>query len=166
MKPRLIASIVIGGALVLGTTGCSMISPQATTIEYSAAEGVNVPISGPLEVRNAYIVATEDGSLGNLVAAVVNRTDESHTLNIEVGDGSGATQLELRVQARTTISLGADEEPLLIEGLDTPPGADIPGYFQSGDAEGTLVSLQVFDGTLDYLADLVPTGEEVVAEND
>ena len=31
---------------------------------------------------------------------------------------------------------------------------------------GTLVSLQVFDGTLDYLADLVPTGEEVVAEND
>ena len=48
--------------VVLGTTGCSMISPQATTIPYSAADGVNVPASGPLKVRNALFVANEDGT--------------------------------------------------------------------------------------------------------
>ncbi|MDY0910826.1 DNA modification methylase [Microbacterium sp. CFBP9034] len=157
MKPRLIASLAIGTALVLGTTGCSMISPQATTIDYSAAEGVNVYGSGPLDVRNAFIVANEDGSQGNLVAAIVNQTDVSHTLRIELGEGSSAIPLTLRVPANTTISLGADgEDPILVEDLDTPAGADIPGYFQSGDGEGVLVSVPVLDGELDYLAPLVP----------
>ena len=151
------AALAIGAAVVLGTTGCSMISAQATTISYSAAEGVNVPDSGPLEVRNAFIVANADGSEGNLVVGIVNDTDEPHTLNIELGEGSSTIELSVRVPARSVVSLGSDDtEPLLVDGLDTPPGADIPGYFQSGDSEGTLVSVPVLDGTLDYLADLVP----------
>ena len=157
MKPRLIASIAVGAAVVLGTTGCSMISPQATTIEYSAAEGVNVYGSGPLDVRNAFIVANEDGSEGNFVAAVVNQTDESHTLRIELGEGSSTIPLTVRVPARSTLSLGADgEDPIMVQNLDTEPGADIPGYFQSGDGDGTLISVPVLDGELDYLAPLVP----------
>lgn len=154
---RLIASIAVGAALVLGATGCSMISPQATTIQYSAAEGVNVYDAGPLDVRNAFIVATEDGAEGNLVAAIVNDTDESHTLRIEIGEGSSAQTFTKSVPARTTISLGADgEDPILVEGLDTPPGADVPGYFQSGDEDGQLISVPVLDGELPYLAPLVP----------
>jgi hypothetical protein len=155
---RLIASIAVGAALALGTTGCSMISPQATTIQYSAAEGVNVHNDGPLDVRNAFIVANEDGSTGNFVAAIVNQTDESHTLRIELGEGSGAIPLTVRVPAKTTISLGAEgEDPILVENLDTLPGADIPGYFQSGDAEGSLIPVPVLDGELPYLAPLVPS---------
>lgn len=157
MKPRHLASIAVATALVLGTTGCSMISPQATTIEYSAAEGVNVYDAGPLDVRNAFIVATEDGAQGNFVAAIVNDTDESHTLRIELGEGSSTIPFTVRVPARTTVSLGADgEDPILVEGLDTPPGADIPGFFQSGDEEGELISVPVLDGELPYLAPLVP----------
>ena len=118
---RLIASLAIGGALVLTATGCSMISPQATTIGYSAAEGTNVPDSGPVEVRNAQIVANEDGSEGNFVAALINQTEDSQTLNVEFGEG-GPT-LTVRVPANTTVSLGSEEdEPLLIEDLDALPG--------------------------------------------
>lgn len=156
-KSRLIASLAIGAAVIVGTSGCAMVSTQATTIPYSAAEGVNVHGSGPLEVRNALIVANEDGTQGNFVAAIVNQTDESQTLTVEFGDGSDAIQHRIRVPANTVVSLGTeDTEPLLIEGLDTMPGADIPGYFQSGDAEGTLVSVPVLGGGLDYLAPLVP----------
>ena len=156
MKPRLIASLAIGALVVLGTTGCSMISTQATTITYSAAEGVNVHGAGPLEVRNALIVANEDGSEGNFVAAIVNQTDESVTLNMEFGEG-GAIKESIRVPANSVVSLGTeDTEPLLIEELDTLPGSDIPAYFQSGDAEGVLVSVPVLDGGLAYLAPLVP----------
>lgn len=36
------------------------------------------------------------------------------------------------------------------------PGADIPMYFQSGDAEGVTVAVPVLDGSLSYLSDLVP----------
>lgn len=161
MNSRHIASIAVGALVVLGTTGCSMISPQATTIQYSAAEGVNVYDDGPLDVRNAFIVANEDGSAGNFVAAIVNDTDDSHTLRIELGEGGSTIPFTVRVPARTTISLGADgEDPILVEGLDTPAGADIPGYFQSGDADGTLISVPVLDGELPYLAPLVPSGSE------
>ena len=157
MKPRLIASLAIGALVVLGTTGCSMISTQATTITYSAAEGVNVHGAGPLEVRNALIVANEDGSEGNFVAAIVNQTDESHTLNIEFGEGDAAIEKTVRVPANSVVSLGTgDDEPILLKGLDTPPGADIAGYFQSGEAEGVLVTVPVLDGGLEYLAPLVP----------
>ncbi|GAA5090419.1 hypothetical protein GCM10025760_16010 [Microbacterium yannicii] len=152
---RLIASLAVGGALALTATGCSMISPQATTIPYSAAEGTNVHGSGPLEVRNALIVANEDGSEGNFVAAIINRTDDSHTLSVEFGEGGPA--LEVRVPANSTVSLGSEEdEPLLVEDLDALPGTDITTFFQSGDAEGTLVSVPVLDGSLDYLSALAP----------
>src|SRR6187431_146604 len=122
VKPRLIASLAIGALVVLGTTGCSMISTQATTITYSAAEGVNVHGAGPLEVRNALIVANEDGSEGNFVAAIVNPTDESVTLNMEFGEG-GAIKETIRVPANSVVSLGTeDTDPILLKGLDTPPG--------------------------------------------
>src|SRR6478736_5535662 len=74
-RSRVVAAVAIAAAVALGTTGCSMLSVQATTIPYSAAEGVNIHGSGPLEVRNALIVATADGSKGNFVAAIVNQTD-------------------------------------------------------------------------------------------
>jgi hypothetical protein len=152
---RAIAALAVGGALVLTATGCSMISPQATTIPYSAAEGTNVHDSGPIEVRNAQIVANEDGSEGNFVAALINQTDDSHTLNIEFGEG-GPT-LTVRVPANKTVSLGSDEhEPLLVEDLNSAPGTDVSTFFQSGDSAGALVSVPVLDGSLSYLAPLAP----------
>ncbi len=157
MKSRLIASAALGALVLVGTTGCAMISTQATTIQYSAADGVNVFGSGPLDVRNAFLVTNVDGADGNLVAAIVNDTDQSATLRLEVGDGR--IPATVRVPANTTVSLGDGEtEPLLIEGIDTAAGADIPVFFQSGDAEGTLEDIPVLDGTLSYLVDLAPPG--------
>ena len=105
-----------------------------------------------------------DQFFSNFVAAIVNDTDESHTLRIELGEGSSSIPLTVRVPAKTTISLGAEgEDPILVEDLDTPAGADIPGYFQSGDAEGTLIPVPVLDGELPYLAPLVPSEAEAEA---
>ena len=65
MKSRALASIALGAAVILGTAGCSMISPQATTIHYAAAEGVNVPASaGPITARNVFFVIGEGNGNG------------------------------------------------------------------------------------------------------
>jgi hypothetical protein len=135
-----------------------MLASQSTTIPYSPADGMAVPnSSGPLEVRNALIVATEDGSAGNLVAAIVNASDSAEVLNIEVGEGSDATALTVRVPAGSVKSLGdGDTAPLLIEDLNTMPGATVSVYFQSGDGEGARTEIPVLNGSLDYLTDLVP----------
>jgi hypothetical protein len=155
VKSRLVASAAISALVVLGATGCTFISPQSTTIAYSPSDGVNVSDNdGPLDVRNVFIVATEDGSVGNLVAAIVNPTDEKSTLTITL---AGIDPLTVTVPAEGRISLGADEEPLRIVDLDTKPGATVEVHFQSGDGVGTKTQVPVLDGTLPYYADLVPS---------
>ena len=157
MKSRLIASLALGALVVLGTSSCAMLSTQATTIPYSPADGVNIPDAGPLQVRNVLIVSDESGTDGNLVAAIVNQTGDSQTLRIEYGEGSAKTDETIRVPANSVVSLGDGEtEPLLLEGIDTMPGANLPMYFQSGDGDGILFDVPVLDGALDYLADLAP----------
>ncbi|WP_460772221.1 DNA modification methylase [Microbacterium sp. GXF7504] len=167
MKSRLIASLAVGAAVVLGTTGCGLIAPQSTTVQYQPSDGMNVPdSSGPLLVRNALIVSDDEGVDGNFIAAVVNATDDDHTLNLEIGEGSDAVKKTIRVSAGTTKSLGVEDidgvenlegaEPLLIEGLNVKPGATVSVYFQSGDGEGASVPIQVVDGTLEHLGELVP----------
>ena len=154
---RLIAAAALTAAVALGASGCAMISPQATTIQYAAAEGVNIFASGPIQVRNAFIVANEDGDEGAFVAALVNETDESQTLNITLGEGSDTIQETVRIPARSVLSFGSDEtDPLPLEGIDFVAGSDIPGYFESGGSDGKLVSVPVLDGTLAYLDPLAP----------
>ncbi|WP_336631668.1 MULTISPECIES: DNA modification methylase [unclassified Microbacterium] len=153
MNTRRLAPVALAAALLLGMTGCSMISPQATTIPYSPADGVNVPDSGPLKVRNALFVADKAGTNANFLAAIVNDTDEAATLLVGV-DGANKS---VRVPARSTVSLGFDDaEPLLFTKLSTQAGADLDVTFQSGDGEGVMVSIPVLDGKLHYLADFVP----------
>ncbi|MEI2267801.1 DNA modification methylase [Microbacterium sp. No. 7] len=152
MKSRLIASLALGAAVVLGTTGCNMLAPQATTIQYSASDGVNVPDSGPLKVRNALIIANEDGTLGNLVAAVVNSTEDDLTLNVSI-DGQAQ---KLEVGANSSVSLGVDSAAMLFDDVGKP-GADVDVSFQSGEGEGVRISVPILDGTLPYYTQFVPT---------
>jgi len=158
VKSRLVASAAISALVLLGATGCTFITPQSTKIEYAASDGVNVSdADGPLDVRNAFIVANEDGSVGNFIAAIVNPTDEKATLTITV---EGIDPMVVTVPAGGTVSLGADEDPLRIVDLDTMPGATIEVHFQSGDSSGVKASIPVLDGALPYYTDLVPSAEK------
>lgn len=152
MKSRLIASLALGAAVVLGTTGCNMLAPQATTIQYSASDGVNVPDSGPVLIRNAMVIANEDGTLGNFIAGLVNNTDESVTLNVSIAD----QRQTVEVPANTMLSLGVDSAPLLFDDAGTP-GADVEASFQSGEGEGVRINVPILDGTLPYYTEFVPT---------
>jgi hypothetical protein len=157
VNSRILASLAVGALVAFSATGCASLTHQATTIPYSASDGVNVPETegAAVDVRNALVVADDDGLDGNLVAALVNNTDESATLNLE-WDGETAT---VRIPAGESVSLGAGTEgPLLLEGINTKPGSTLPLYFQSGDAEGVLVEVPVLDGCLEHFADLVPGG--------
>jgi len=156
VKSRLIASLIVGAAVVLGTTGCNMNTTMATKIPYSPSDGVSVPDSGPILVRNALFVADESGEDANFVAVLINSTDKTETLHLEIGEGSDKIDKSIRVPADTTLSLGADHDPLLIEGLGVKAGATVPVYFQSAEEAGVLVDVPVLDGTLEYLSSLAP----------
>ena len=73
---------------------------------------------------------------------------------MEYGEDSTVT---VRVGPGETVSLGAeDEDPLLLEDLDSLPGTTTPIYFQSGDAEGVLQMVPVLDNSLPYLEPFEP----------
>lgn len=164
MKTRLAASLTISALVVFGATGCTLISPQATTIQYSASDGVNVPDDGPVDVRNAFFVVSEDGSTGAFVAGLVNPTDSDATLSIEV---EGLPAETVRVGAGERISLGGDNAaPLRFADFDALAGSTVGVYFQSGDAEGVLTQVPVLDGTEPFYADLVPSAQPTVSTRD
>ena len=155
MNSRRLASVALAAAVVFATAGCSIISPQATTIDYSPAEGVNLMGTEPLKVRNALLVANESGTEANFLAAIVNDTDSAETLLVGI---DGDTQ-RVRVDAHSTVSLGFDgADPLLFEKIDAVPGTDVEMTFQSGTGEVVSSRIPALDGTLDYLADFVPAG--------
>lgn len=156
MKSRLLASVALSAAVALGLTGCAFITPQSTTIQYSPGDGVNVDGSAPLEVRNVIVVANPEGTAGNLIAAIVNPTDRSETLRMEVGEAK--TPATVRVPANSVVSLGAEgEPPLELDGFRGAPGTNVEIYFQSGDVNGISIAVPVVDGTLSYYADLAPS---------
>lgn len=161
MKSRLLASLALGAAVILGATGCSMVSPQATTIAYSPSDGVNVPESGPVDVLNAMIIANEDGSAGNFIAALVNNSLEDQVVLIAVADGEAEI---VTIPGGESVTLGVDEDPILFTDLGFPPGATAPMAFQSGDGEGVVVEIPVLDGALPYYSEFVPVEDEFIED--
>lgn len=154
MKSRLVASLALSALIVTGATGCTFITNQATTMEYSPSDGVNVSDAGPVLVRNALIVADEAGDTGNLVGAFINSSNEPQTVTLDLGD---AGQVAATLEGDAVMSLGATDDPLRLEGLDAPAGSMITVYVQSGDVEGVQVKVPIVDGTLPHYSDLVPT---------
>ena len=130
-----------------------MLTYQATTEHYDPSDGVSANV-GDLDLRNILVVS-DDGEDGNLVLTVVNTGEEDAELGVQVGEGGGEP-LIIEVEAGATVSLGGDEEPLLLEGIDTQPGALLPIFFQYGTAEGIEKLVPVLDGRLPEYADLAP----------
>lgn len=161
MTSRALASIALGAAVILGATGCSMISPQATTIQYSAAEGINIAdSSGPVKIRNLFVVIDKEGMNGNLVGNFINPTSDDQTVAIEVGEGSNAVVVDVAVPANSTVVLGGEgdngEDPVLLEGIDVGQAASIKSIITSG-GESPETFLPIMSGKLPYFENFVPS---------
>ncbi|MFK4730863.1 hypothetical protein ROT00_14330 [Agromyces mediolanus] len=154
------ASAALALGIVIGASGCSMITYQATTEHYDASDGVSVNV-GDLDLRNVLVVS-DDGEQGNLVMTVVNRGDEDASLNVEFADGK-TTAEPIEIGAGSTVAFGVDDvegidvlEPVLLDGIDSIPGSLMPIYFHYSGAEGQEINVPVLDGTLAEYKSLVP----------
>ena len=90
MKIRAVAAAALALALGAGLTGCNMLSPQRTTMEYAASDGVNADL-GDVDVRNALLIVDTDetaNTQANLVFTAVNTTVKDGELKAAVQGGS------------------------------------------------------------------------------
>jgi hypothetical protein len=141
----------------LGTTGCNLYAPQATTIQYDASDGVSGDV-GDLAIRNA-ILLTEDGENANLLVHVVNSSDEDIELRVQYQGVEEKVNRNVTILADSTTEIGVEGgENLAVEGLNATAGSLFPVFFQYGDLTGTELLVPVLDGSLAEYSSLVPTG--------
>lgn len=158
MKARLIASAVLAASVILSTTGCNMISAQATLKQYDASDGVSANV-GSLAIRNAVIITPEgaDNEEGVLAMTVVNAPREAQSLRVEYP--GGAVTVDIAAQETVVFGLGA-EAGVTLPNLTTPAGADAALFFQYGTETGDEVRVPVLTTALPEYSTITPAPAE------
>ncbi|MCJ8505673.1 hypothetical protein MRU69_12540 [Kocuria flava] len=145
-------------AALLTASGCGYINPSATTMQYSAADGI-VQEVGDLKVTDLLIVATGADEQGRVLGTVVNDGDQEATLTMDV-DGATA---EITVPAGGSRQL-AEGEPVLVERAGAEPGLMVETEFRTDGATHTD-QVPVLDHTYPRYAEFVPGGAPTTPAN-
>jgi len=157
VSARTIAAVVLAAGILIGTSGCGFLAPQATLIQYDPSDGVSGEV-GDIALRNAMLLST-DGSTANLLVTAINGGDTAQSLTVQYeANGEKVTEL-VTLRPNTSVTIGGKDEPsVTLESMDSTVGALFPVYFQYGEETGVQLLLPVLDGTTgaEYL-DLLPT---------
>src|SRR5690606_5672436 len=86
VQPRLAAAAVAAVVVAIAATGCNILTPQATTIDYDASDGVS-GTTGTVEIHNAMLVGEPDGDQLNLAVTFTNE-GEATVVQVRVDDAS------------------------------------------------------------------------------
>lgn len=152
MRRRAVASVAVAALVLLGTSACNFVAPQATSDMYEPSDGTATTV-GAVKVANALLI-TEDGEEANLVASFINQSDSRVRLTLQYKSGSQKVDETITVGAAQ--SVGGDGTTVMLENIDAKPGDLFPIYLQYGDAEGKQLLVPVLDGTQPEYADLLP----------
>jgi hypothetical protein len=141
-----IRSVLIGvliASVALGTAGCNLIQPQATTHHYDASDGVGVNV-GPVQVRNLILIS-DNGEAGQLMFDAVNTTGADIVLHISFTvDGVVTTQDVTIVSAEQPVGFGGPGEPQVqLYSFGVAPGGMLQLALQAADSETKSVFVPV-----------------------
>lgn len=160
MKARLAASAVLVALLVGGTTGCTFLTPQATSHMYDASDGIGTTL-GDIRVNNALLV-TEDGQNASLLINLDNTSAYGVQVSVQYENAAKKKVNEsIYVNGDAVAHLGGpDATKLVLSGIDAPAGSLFPVFLQYGDVTGKQLYLPVLAPNGEY-AGLAPTATPV-----
>ena len=150
VKARL-AAVALATGLVVGLTGCGMVTTVATNIHYDPSDGAGVTV-GDLALRNVMVITNSDDygtREGSLVFTAINPGSEDRKVTLQYGTGSNQETITVEIPAQSSLALGVgDEKPIAVRNITVPAGGILPIYVQSGTDEGRLVNAPVLNTTL------------------
>ena len=157
MKVRVIAAVALAAGVVLGTSGCNLLQPQATLIQYDPSDGVSVQL-GDIYLDNILVIS-DNGKVGNLLMAATNATGEDVTL--DVGFVSEETlaegQLVVPNNVKVPTSFGTDKEnTIILAGIATIHGGLLEMAFGLPGGEVKTILVPVLNSDLPEYAGLEP----------
>lgn len=171
MKIRAVAAAALALAIGVGLTGCNMISPQRTEMEYDASDGISADLGG-VTVQNALLLTTETSDEANFVFTAVNLTDAEATVTAQVGSSSVEKTIDHAID-NNLVKVGFGESgPEVVSG-DFVTGTTVEVTFTSTytDADGNgqtaeqtvivpILGSEVTEGVLEEYATLLPQATE------
>mgnify|MGYP001806527093 CR=1 FL=1 len=148
MNSRVLASIALAAALLVGTTGCTFGAEIATEKDYDPSDGVGAEV-GELAIRNALLIG-ETGDELNLVMTIASSADVDRRLTVQwEADGERVTEaIVVAAGDRTRVGGPDDENQIVITGSGAAIGGLVPVFFAYNGAEGVEVLVPVLDGAL------------------
>ena len=158
---RAAASVILAGALLVGTAGCTFVTPQATLIQYDPSDGVGTDV-GSIAVNNVLALISEDGRSASLLMTLSNSGEKNAIVNVQyTSDGEKKTQ-RVVVTPGESASFGntPDDVKIIIDNPGVKAGQLLPVYIQYGDFSGSELMVPVLTGDDEHYADLVPENAE------
>ena len=152
------ASIVLAGAVVLGTSACTFLTPTATLFHYDPGNGVGTSV-GTIEVRDAVALINDEGDAISLLITVANRSsDDVDDIVLQFESDGEKTDEKVSVAGYGVTQYGSapDQDQIIIIDPDVAAGGLLPVYVQYGGEPGKTLLVPVLDGTLPEYADLLP----------
>jgi len=149
---RAAAAVVLAGALLVGTAGCTFISRQATLIQYDPSDGVGADI-GNVRLLNVIGIVNEDGHAISLLLTMVNSGTKIANVGLQFESGGEKITVTKSVRAGETVTYGTtpdDPNQIVILNPDIPAGALLPVYVQYGDNPGVQMLVPVLEATGPY----------------
>ena len=158
MRARIAVSVALAAGLLVGTTGCTFFSEQATLKPYDPSDGVGASV-GSVDIRNAILLTKNDGKSASLLVDFINQGDSPVAMSIQYTSKSGKTTIVKALPANGVRSFGGGngEQQLQLANVKTVPGKLFPVYFQYGSATGKQVMVPVLDGSQAEYHSLLPT---------
>ena len=157
VKVRVFVAAAIAAGVALGTSGCNLIQPQATTKTYTASDGVSANV-GDVALRNL-IVLSNDGKTGSLMMDSVNLTTPQ-ALHIEYKGSDVHAVIPFSTQPTTFGSETGTK--IILTNINTQPGAMLQVTFTVGSKTTTTLVPVLTTAQPEYHG--LPTGSTAVAE--
>lgn len=152
MQPRLAAAAVAAAVVAIAATGCNILTPQATTIDYDASDGVS-GTTGTVEIHNAMLIGEVGGD--DLSLAVTFTNDGEGTV-VEVRVDS--TSQQVRVPEGVT-TFGFDDQIVVPAPADLTFGQLQNVSFQADGAEPAGLRVPTISTDVVGYETLAPTAE-------
>jgi len=135
VQPRTVAAAAAAVVVAFAATGCNILTPQATTIQYDPSDGISGQ-TGTVEFHNAMLIGEPEGDALNLS---VTFTNSGEATIVEVRFDDQAQQI--RVPEGVT-TYGFPDRQLVFNADDITFGSQQNVSFQADGAAPTGVEVQ------------------------
>lgn len=144
------ALAALAAAVLAGTTACSAINDQATTMVYSPSDGVQTNV-GDLEVRNLAIISNEPNAEGRFIGTLASASGQALTATITINNET----FTFNVPGDEPLQLEDEQNETIVTNTGSEPGLLVPTQVTTG-GETEDLPVSVLSGTLPEYRDFAP----------